>query len=284
MKLPILALLATSLSGSPTFLESLPTAQISAPNLPVSSWEIAHYDPSTMESLDRAILADPNNAEAYHHRGLLWIHVEDYPKAIADFSEVIRIEPNNSQAYNYRGTALFWSRQYDEALDDYNRAIELDENLATAYFNRGYLHRQFGRIQEAIADFRRGAELSRQQKDNDAYQQALEILSDLEKTPQLSLSALFDRGREKLQRGDFLGAVSDFNQILPQTNSKSQVYYSLGLAQMGLEDYRGAIAYFDAAIRDNSRFVEAYNQRGEALIRLEDWQTALMDFNLALEL
>lgn len=139
----------------------------------------AHFDPALMELLNQAIADDPNNATAYLQRGLAFNHLEEYDRAIADFSAAIRIDPTLVDAYNFRGTLLYRDGQLQQALADFNRALELAPEFAVAYFNRGYVRRDLGDIPGAIADFERGADLSEQQGDLATATQARAILSEL---------------------------------------------------------------------------------------------------------
>ncbi|MEA5510402.1 tetratricopeptide repeat protein [Crocosphaera sp. UHCC 0190] len=141
---------------------------------------IAHYDVDELEEVEKTIQENPNSAEAYLKRGLIRSHSqEDFAGAIADFTHVIDLEPS-AEVYNYRGTAYFWLQQYQNALEDYQRAIALDQNLAIAYYNRAYVYLELGNKAGAIADFRQGAILSQEQGDSLSYQQALDLIQDLE--------------------------------------------------------------------------------------------------------
>jgi tetratricopeptide (TPR) repeat protein len=142
---------------------------------------IAHYDIDELEGVEKAIRANPNDAEAYMHRGLIRSHSqEDFQGAIEDFSRVIQLDRDHAEAYNYRGTAYFWLNQYQQALADYNQAIRLDSKLTIAYYNRAYVRLELGDKAGAIEDFRQGAALSKQEGDTLSYDQALEMIRGLE--------------------------------------------------------------------------------------------------------
>lgn len=132
---------------------------------PIVKEELAHVDPALLEFLDATILEDPDNASAYMQRGLLFNHLEDEERAIADFSEVIRLAPDNPDAYNFRGTLYYRRSQLEPALADFERAIALAPEFAVLYFNRAYVRRDLGDLEGAIADFNRGAALAEQQGD-----------------------------------------------------------------------------------------------------------------------
>jgi len=69
------------------------------------------------------------------------------------------MEPENDESYNNRGLAYLLMGRYDRALQDFNRAILLNENNAAIYVNRGKLHLRTGDQVRAAADFRKACEL-----------------------------------------------------------------------------------------------------------------------------
>lgn len=157
---------------------SLPTEK----EIPIDL-EIAHYDIDQLEAVEKAIRANPNDAEAYRTRGLIRSHSqEDFPGAIEDFSRAIELDPNNpnnAETYNYRGTSYFWLEDYQKALADYDRAIQLNPNLAIAYYNRGYVRLELKDKRGAMKDFEKGASLSKAEGDMDSYNAALELIQEL---------------------------------------------------------------------------------------------------------
>ncbi|MEO0946927.1 MAG: tetratricopeptide repeat protein [Cyanobacteria bacterium J06641_5] len=141
--------------------------------------EIAHVDPTLLETLDAAILEDPDDASAYMQRGLLFNHLEKEDRAIADFSEVIRIAPENVDAYNFRGTLYYRRAQLKRALADFERAIVLAPEFSVLYFNRAYVRRDLGDLEGAIVDFNQGAALAEQQGDAATAAEARAAIAEL---------------------------------------------------------------------------------------------------------
>ena len=60
-----------------------------------------------ISACNRAIKANPKDAQAYYSRGVEWRKKGQYGKAIADYSEAIRQDPTYVNAYYNRGIA--WS-------------------------------------------------------------------------------------------------------------------------------------------------------------------------------
>ncbi|MCU0535821.1 MAG: tetratricopeptide repeat protein [Hydrococcus sp. Prado102] len=142
---------------------------------------VAHYDIDELEGVEKRIRANPNDADAYLHRAMIRSHSqEDFAGAIEDFNKAIQLDPNQAEAFNYRGTSYFWLKDYQKAMADYNQAIRLDPNLAIAYYNRAYVRLEMGDKQGAIADFRQGATLSKKEGDMMSYDQAQQMIQDLQ--------------------------------------------------------------------------------------------------------
>ena len=90
---------------------------------------------------DRAIAANPNDAEAFYYRGFEWGRTGNPDKAIADFDEAIRLNPKDAKTYVARGFARAGKRDYDTAIADFNEAVRLNPNE-----RRGSLHCSWFRV------------------------------------------------------------------------------------------------------------------------------------------
>jgi tetratricopeptide (TPR) repeat protein len=144
---------------------------------------MAHVNPAVMKAIKEAIKEDPNDPEPYLQRGLAYNHLEKYDKAIDDFTHVIELDPDNVDAYNFRGTMYFRLGEYEKALADYNQAMKIDPEYALLYFNRGYVKAELENIESAIADFEKGASLAKKQGDLNTYEQAQNIIEQLQTNP-----------------------------------------------------------------------------------------------------
>jgi tetratricopeptide (TPR) repeat protein len=73
---------------------------------PTSSLRLGrrHYD-RAIADFNEAIWLDPNNANAFHNRGVSYSIKGDNDRAIADFNEAIRLNPNDALFFCHRGVA-----------------------------------------------------------------------------------------------------------------------------------------------------------------------------------
>lgn len=115
--------------------------------------------PGAMADLNRSISLinnDPYRASAYNNRALLWKHMGDYDRSIADFAIAIKLQPKRSKYYANRGESYRLQGQLDRALQDQNRSIEMfgdEPGIALALQVRGDTLRYLGDYDRAIADY-----------------------------------------------------------------------------------------------------------------------------------
>ena len=75
------------------------------------------------ELLDRAIAADSRNATAYLWRGIAWLDLGYFERALADFNHCLELEPNYSNALRHKALALMGAGKVDEALEVFERGV-----------------------------------------------------------------------------------------------------------------------------------------------------------------
>ncbi|MEG4581289.1 tetratricopeptide repeat protein [Microcoleus sp. MON1_C5] len=136
---------------------------------------------------NEAIRLNPNDAEAYHCRGVVHYQQGDLKRAIADFNEAIRLAPNYAKAYSNRGAVRLLQGDIEGAMADYNEAIRLEPKDADAYFTRAKARNEQRDIQGAINDFQKASELYQQQGNTDSYRNAQNAIRELQKELEVKL-------------------------------------------------------------------------------------------------
>jgi tetratricopeptide (TPR) repeat protein len=94
-------------------------------------------------------------------------------------NKAIEINPNYAEAYVNRGVLYFGQKKYELALSDYNKAIEINPNLAQAYLGRGGLYAILGQPEKVKIDLQQAAILFLQQNNMAAYEKVMQILQQL---------------------------------------------------------------------------------------------------------
>lgn len=124
--------------------------------------ELGQYRQAVV-SLTRALIGDPNMADAYRRRGdcqyvlvpVLGGDVQAYyDRALADYEAALDIEPD-VYTYNVHSSIIGALGQWDNAILEYDRAAELNPDYGETFFNRGYAYKVLGQTEQSIADFER---------------------------------------------------------------------------------------------------------------------------------
>src|SRR5215213_10351037 len=92
-------------------------------------------------------------AAAHTERGVAYVALLDYDRALSDFGEAIRIDATFSKAFANRGAVHGAKQDFDKAIDDFTRAIQLGPRSAHAFADRAGMRRLNGQHDAAIRDY-----------------------------------------------------------------------------------------------------------------------------------
>ena len=92
------------------------------------------------------------------------------------------------------------------------------------------------------------------------------------------------KGRAKFEKGDYKGAILDFNKAIALDPNNAISYAGRGFPKGILKDYPGAILDFNKAIKLDPNNDIYYTFRGNAKAALDDPKGALEDYNKAISL
>jgi tetratricopeptide (TPR) repeat protein len=109
--------------------------------------------------LTSVIDIDFKNYDALQKRGILYLEVCEYKKAIYDLGRAISMKPA-SMNYEYRAIAHFRNNQYREAILDFDRAITKGNEFYHLYLERGLAKFQLSDAGGALLDISKSIQLS----------------------------------------------------------------------------------------------------------------------------
>jgi tetratricopeptide (TPR) repeat protein len=167
-------------------------------------------------SFDRAILLQPDYAEAFTMRGRANVALGRTLLALPDFTKVIELRPRDPQAYLDRGALQVSMQAWKEALADFDRAIELDPKLAAAYNLRGSAVRAMGDPKKALPDFMKAVEL------------------------QPSMDNIYQRGATLQLLGQHEQAIDDFSRVISFEPNSAQAYFARSQSFRAIGDLASA--------------------------------------------
>lgn len=251
---------------------------------------------SAIEDFDQALRLDPTSARVYLKQvadtlnqnpasindaneqliqGLLIqanlrYEAGDYQEAIAVYTQILNLDPTNTEAHNRRSTARAAVGEYDAALADLYQAA--DSYLTTEQLPILEPVTEQLPILEPVTEQLPILEpiteqlpilepTTTQTKDFDFNQQ-----QPLPITNNLTIEEIDQQGVEKLQKGDFLGAIEAFNQVL-ELNAHSAkalvcrgfAHRQLGYELLGIRDLEQAAILFwqQGDIKSSQHIVES---------------------------
>jgi S1-C subfamily serine protease len=108
--------------------------------------------------------------------------------------------------------------------------------------------------------------------------------SILPTTVDFTADDLFITAGTKSQKGDYRGAIIDYDRVLAINPEFGEVYFRRGIARSLVKDWQGAVSDYTRAIELKPDHLEVYLNRGSVRNILKDWQGAKSDFNLAIAL
>ncbi|MEL7331873.1 MAG: tetratricopeptide repeat protein [Cyanobacteria bacterium J06560_2] len=211
--------------------------------------------------------------QSFYHRGCALCRLEEYERAIADFTHLIHQPPTSSaipaewlitkltEIYIHRGNAYRRLGEHTQALADLDQSVTRSGGSAQSYGCRGLVHLDTGDFAGAIADFTQALALH----------------------PTFSQGYLW-RGFARLRSNRPALAITDLDRAIAAIPNCAEAFNHRGLAYFYLNYLEQAQADFSRAIQINRDFAEAYNNRGNIFQLLGDSAAANVDYDQAITL
>ena len=89
-----------------------------------------------LETLTKLVERNSSNAFIWYNLGNVHLQMQEFHKAIDDYSEAIRYENNLAEAYYNRGLTLLFLGEKDMAMNDLSKAGELGIKESYAVIKR----------------------------------------------------------------------------------------------------------------------------------------------------
>ncbi|MEO6590315.1 MAG: tetratricopeptide repeat protein [Pyrinomonadaceae bacterium] len=130
-----------------------------------------------INSFSGAVKINPVSSEAFFQRALAHEKSGDYEETLEDYSTVIKLDPSNFAAFYRRGMNRFGPDRFKYVLEDLSRAIELKPDFIEAFFERAKLFADNNHLDEALSDYEKIIHITPYSKD--AYVHRLRIFQSL---------------------------------------------------------------------------------------------------------
>lgn len=216
-----------------------------------------------LSDFNQALQLNPNYTQAYLNRGSTRLLLGDNDGSIQDFDQALRLDEPAAKAFFsqivptlsddlntiededqqiakglvIQGYRRYELGEYQAALNAYTQALELDPNNVEAYNRRSTVRSALGDYQGALEDIEKAKNLSVAPEQSSSS------------TPVVTLKGYCQRGVDKLQQGDFPGAIADFNQVLQMYGNDATVLTCRGFAYRRSGDNERAIEDLQTAAK-----------------------------------
>lgn len=117
--------------------------------------EVAGDLAEALSSVQRAVALQPDSAETVIRYGHLLSRIGNHRLALRQFEEVVRIDPQNATAWYNAGTTWLQFGSTDKAYEHLMKAVEVDPQFAQALNTLGGIAANAGTYQEAVAFYQR---------------------------------------------------------------------------------------------------------------------------------
>ncbi len=248
-----------------------------------------------IKNFNVAIIAKPNDFEAYFLRGIAKYSLGDYGGAVDDFSRTLEIHPLYVRAYHYRGVANDRLANYADAMADYKHAITLDPFSEELHIASGSTLMHLNDYQNAVAEF--DTALIINPENANAFISrgiAKRYLNDLDGALADMNSAVYNdffnieavarRGMIELEREDYEAAMSDFNNALRMDKDNPLIYFNRAVAYLNLGDTTAALRDYEKVNNLDQRNALTYFNRAIIYSLRQDYDVALALYNKVIEI
>jgi tetratricopeptide (TPR) repeat protein len=220
-----------------------------------------------------SISLNPRVRDAYWNRGLSYEHIKNYPLALTDYKEALLYSNTDidGSAVLYDNIAIIERKlkQYDKAIEADSMAIMLNPGLTRAYESRGQSYVMLRKYQLAINDFSIAAE---------GYHDNNYILSRI----------YFERAEMKRALKQYKDAINDYSFAIKLEPGNKFAYWDRAASynkngdyQLANDDYSKAILLYKG---DNISLSRLYDDRAQMEKGLQQFNKAIEDDSLAVSL
>lgn len=213
----------------------------------------------------------------YYNRASCKFEEKLYSAAIKDLDKAIELNPDYISAYHLRGICKDKLEQYKEALLDFDIYEKKHPNPSNSnvYFVRAYVKRHLKMYRESIDDMEKDMQEVKYTRNYLAYVHMFEITPDFAK-------AFSDRGRSKIEIGDYAGAEVD-SDIALELHKLKILDFANKDSKYPTKDLGCVIRSFERKYNEYTEqmlyeYAEAFNNRGIARMRLGSYHLAASDF------
>lgn len=105
---------------------------------------------AAVQAFNQLVAYEPDSADHYANRGLMHYQLQQWDRALADYSYAIELNGELDRAYSNRANLYASQQNWTAAIADYDQAIDLHPLNIRARLNQAITFRQMGDYEEAL--------------------------------------------------------------------------------------------------------------------------------------
>jgi tetratricopeptide (TPR) repeat protein len=209
----------------------------------------------TLQQLNDAIVASPQNADAFHARAKYYVAIKDYQKGYTDMMQVLSIDSSKAAYFLTLSDVYFFTNKTSGSKRALEKAIELDDKNIDALLKLAELYLYVSKSEKSI-----------------------EYINKALKIDQYNAKAYFMKGMNYKDLKDTAKAISSMQTAVEQDQNYFHAYMQLGILCAANKNPM-AVQYYKNAIRIVPNSSDAWYAIGKYYQDTGDWENAITTYN-----
>jgi tetratricopeptide (TPR) repeat protein len=237
--------------------------------------------------------ADPHNAEAFAHLGLVQSRQERYGEAIANYRHALALNPALPGLQMNLGLALFKSKDFKGSIKPFTAELQKRPRDQRLIILLGMAHYGMGDYFVAIPYLKQAAELDTQNLTlrltlaqsclaSKQYQCVADVSKEILALNPESAEADMLAGEALDEKGDSSGAIEQFRSAIRANPKEPNAHFGLGYLLWTQSQYAEAAKEFQAELENDPQHVQARAYLGNCYVQLNDYAKAQPELEKAL--
>jgi tetratricopeptide (TPR) repeat protein len=246
------------------------------------------------ENAWRAIAtANPQNAEAFAHLGLIEAHKEHYDEAIADYRKALALDPALPGLQMNLGLALFKAKDFKDSVKAFTAELKKHPDDQRLTILLGMAHYGMGDYFVAIPYLKKATEKDPQSLPlrltlahsclwSKQYQCVLDVYKEILDLNADSAEADMLAGEALDEKGDKVGAMEQFRAAVRSNPKEPNAHFGLGYLLWTQRHFAEAAGEFQAELENDPQHLQARAYLADSYVQLNDYAKAQLELEKAL--
>ncbi len=210
--------------------------------------------------ISNQIEADPDNAELYYQRAVIYFNEKYMDRALVDIEDATTKDRKNPLYHYYKGKILYAMNRTQDASKAYESALALKPDYTEAQLKLAELYYV---VKE--------------------HTKSINLVNTILAANPASADAMILKADNQRELKDTAKAIASYQKTLEIDPSYYDAAMQLGLLNTARKD-KSAPEYFTAAIRINPKSTEAYFGRAYYYQQTKQYQKALFDYRKVIDI